>query len=66
MSALAKLPQPTRIEFLRFYDWKRYADGQGFWEDRPATRPGYCSMVNGADSDEVGRGFRAKPAACTD
>jgi hypothetical protein len=47
MSKLSELPIPTRIEFFKFDDWKRYVDGQGFWMDRPATRPGYYSMVNG-------------------
>lgn len=47
MTNIAELPYPIRIEFLKFEDWKRYADANGFWEDRPATRPGHHSMVNG-------------------
>jgi hypothetical protein len=46
MAQILDLPTPTRIEFLKFDNWKRYADGMGFWGDRPATRPGYYSMVN--------------------
>jgi hypothetical protein len=47
MTTISESPTPTRIEFLKFDDWKRFADAHGFWMDRPATRPGYYSMVNG-------------------
>jgi hypothetical protein len=47
MAKLSELPYPTRIEIPKFDNAKRYADGQGFWMDRPATRPGYYSMING-------------------
>jgi hypothetical protein len=47
MTKISELPTLTRIEFLKFEDWKRYADAHGFWMDRTASRPGYYSMVNG-------------------